>query len=194
MPALRDVDGTVATTDIQKAEIIQSYFSSTYSNSPAQPSNFECDPSWLCDVDFIFRNIPKTPNKKSIGCDGISPIMFKNAAVAISPVLCTLVNKIMRNTVIPSGWKHSVVAPVPKVPSPSLVSDLRPVGLACASEKHFEKHLYSILSSFILPLLCNVQFGFQPKRGTVDALGYFQYKVMQYWLFCTTVACVYFDL
>ena len=201
IPALRCEDGSMAVSDAEKAELLQSHLCSVFNNNncskltqPATPSNHECQLNWLCNVDFVQQLILSMPNNKSVGSDGIHPIMLKCASTIIAPAICTLINKVMRNTIVPNAWKHSTVTPIPKFSAPSAPSDYRGIGIQPMSNKFFEKHLYNILFEFISPHLNIRQFGFQRRRGTVDALGFFQYEVCNFWLFCTTVACVYFDL
>ena len=74
---------------------------------------------------------------------------------------------------VPSGWKCSLVVPVPKT-SDALQNpnNYRPISLLSIISKVLEKHIYSLIVNHLTEhqLLSDAQWGFLPGRSTVSAL------------------------
>ena len=63
----------------------------------------------------------------------------------------------------------STIIPVPKMSSPKLPSDLRPVGLTSLVMKTLEMSVKSFILSAVEPMLESLQFAYRAGRGVEDA-------------------------
>ena len=73
------------------------------------------------------------------GSDGISRRMLLLCCPTILPFLCHIFNFALEHSVFPRDWKNAVIVPLPKIPSPVEISDLRPISKLCALSKVFER-------------------------------------------------------
>ena len=109
---------------------------------------------------------------KSTGPDGISPRMLKEAASAIYPSLCRLVNLSLTTCKVPSEWKKAHVLPLHKKKEKDILDNYRPVSLlSCVSkilERAVFKHVYNYFrDNFLISLY---QSGFTPGDSTINQL------------------------
>ncbi len=78
-------------------------------------------------------------------------------------------NMSLRVQHVPSVWKDAVVVPVPKLGSPKMLNDLRPVALTSVVMKIFERFVKDEILRSTESLLDPMQFAYRPKRGVEDA-------------------------
>ena len=82
----------------------------------------------LFTLNEVLLEINKINIYKSLGIDNISSRVLKDIW-QISPELLLDILKAMRQGIFPKAWKHGTVIPIPKVPNPQQVGDLRPITL-----------------------------------------------------------------
>ena len=95
------------------------------------------------------------------GPDGISTFMLKGVAHSISSSLSKLFNLSIAQGCFPQCWKLSSIVPIPKSKNHTECSVYRPISLLYIVSKLLEKHIYSLLSCYLLESnpLSNHQMG-----------------------------------
>ena len=113
-PAIRRDDGTLATSDKEKAELLNSYFASIGENQakklprptvPIQTLYTKVTPT-IASIDITQETVRKyivTLNpQKATGPDGISPKLLKLAGQSVTAPLTVIFNQSLRETSVPS--------------------------------------------------------------------------------------------
>ena len=181
IPTLSHGDATVQ-TDIGKANLLNSFFSSCYnlSHSPLVPSEYhnfqspqECPEEFLCNEEEVYRLLSTLDVTKANGPDEISARMLKHTATSITPLITNLFNLSLRTGHIPSEWKQSLVVPIPKSNNnKGSPTNYRPISLLSVLSKLLERHVHKILTEHLCTHhpLSNSQWGFSAGKSTVTAL------------------------
>lgn len=166
-----------ADSDAQKAELFNRFFFSVYSNpSPSPVPSDLPHPSSSClvGIEFtssdIYHALASLNPTKSMGPDGISPLVLKSCACALADPLYHLFNCSLRSSTIPQEWKLHRISPIFKSGDKSLVSNYRPISLLCIVSKLFEQIIYDKIIDFISPKLSLSQFGFLRGKSTNQQL------------------------
>ena len=172
---------TVAHTEIEKAELLNSFFASCFnqSHSPLDIADSHAIPrpgepcsSILCDEGLVCDLLASLDMSKSTGPDGVSAQMLKRTAACIAPSVTLLFNQSLREGIIPSDWKTSHVVPIPKVSQAKSPDHYRPVSLLSILSKVLERHVYTLVADHLDAIcpLSDCQWGFRAGRSTVSAL------------------------
>ena len=181
-----------ANSDLQKAELLNKFFSTCFNRShppltvpriePSSPPPH--DPSleeMCCTVSEVEQLLRGLEVSKACGPDKISPQMLKYTAASIAPSVTKLFNLSIRIGRIPDKWKESMITPIPKSShNSSDPGDYRPISLTCILCKLLEKHICDLMYEHLsnCQVLSGSQWGFRPGRSTVAAL----LSVTQKWL------------
>ena len=122
-------------------------------------------------------------NKYSSDFDGLKNFIIKKIQFAIVPTLTYLVNKCFENSVLPNCLKKAVIIPLYKKGDPKVAENYRPISLLPTIGKRIEKLVQKRMLNFLekFKLQNKNQFGFRPKKCTVEALVSFIESVRQYW-------------
>ena len=174
------LNGTVAHSDIDKANILNSFFCSCF-NTSHPPIQYQANPTVptsspveevLCSESEVCDMLAVLDVSKASGPDGISARMLKNTAPNIAPSLTKLFNLSIATGIIPSSWKKSSIVPIPKAHELSSPNNYRPVSLLPIISKILERHIYGVLLDHIRVTrpLSAFQWGFLEGRSTVTAL------------------------
>ena len=133
------------------------------------------------EADVIEYNRPFTPdeldkirckmkNNKAVGPDMIPNEMLKHEG--IKALLLSFVNTCFMNNVIPSVWRSSIIAPIPKSASkdPCVPLNYRGISLLSCLYKLYTSMLNLRLTSYCEnnDYLVDEQNGFRPKRSCQD--------------------------
>ncbi len=202
LPTLILSNGSAVLEDSEKATILSTEFSSNFnpagSPAPNLPNTEPLEADHLCTSDYILDWLMHLPFSMSVGLDSISARFLRGcAADLIIPLRC-LLNRCLLEGVFPDEWKMGRIVPIPKLASPTTVSDLRPVSVLPSLSKLPEKWLLSCIYPMLTP--ASNQFGFWPGRSTEDALAFAQISISQAMEYCVTrrkavkVAVVSFDI
>ena len=167
-----------ATTDKEKAELLNSFFSQCFNQSvqPLQPngtsSASHSDESILCTPEIVNDLLLEIDISKATGPDGISGRMLKGTAQSIAIPLCKLFNMSISTGTIPQEWRTSNIVPVHKSASKGLASNYRPISLLCIVSKLLERHMYSKMEDHLNSnnILSEAQWGFRPLHSAGSAL------------------------
>jgi len=176
------LDGSVASSESEKATMLNQFFSSCLKRSvpPLDSSDIDrlqvdsdqCPPELLCSEEEIMELLQTLDTSKASGLDDISTRMLKETASAIAPSLTTLFNYSVQNGVIPDEWKCSNIVPIPKSSHKALACNYRQISLLSTVSKILEKHIYNLVFAHVetsCPLSPS-QWGFLPGRSTGSAL------------------------
>ena len=132
----------VAETDIEKAEILNSFQSSVYSEedlgelpdaeTTAQTFN-------ICELRVTPQSVEDkllnlNPNK-SAGPDGLHPRILRELAGPLAIPVCNLMNKCFEQGKIPEEWKDSNVTCIFKKGDKTDPGNYKPVSLTCILSK-----------------------------------------------------------
>ena len=150
-------NGSLASSPLSKANMINTFFSSCLNTSVAPLSlhshlDFsieDCPNELLCEVKSIVDLLLKIPSDTSSGPDGISARMLLATAHSISLPLVMIFNCSVKSGYFPDVWKTSHVIPIPKQNSAySSPSSYRPISLLPLVSKVFERHIFNWLLNF----------------------------------------------
>ena len=198
-------NGISATTDLEKTEMLNEFFVSTFNHSippltvslPAgnlPPKNFPH--KLLCSVTETKHLLLALNIKKASGPDNIAASMLKEVAAEIAPSVTRLFNLSLVSGCLPLEWKRSHIVPIPKLDELSNASNYRPISLLCVISKLLEKHVYAIVLRHATShnLISSCQWGFLSRRSTGTAL----LKVTTDWMQTLdkqeSIMTVFFDL
>jgi hypothetical protein len=179
IPDLRLPDNVVASSSIEKAQALADQFDFVWDNlrgtdadstdldlPDQQNGELQC----FIDVGQTLFYLSDLKVAKSPGCDAIPPILYQRCSFALAAPVAILINRTIREGVVPLLWKKSVISPVPKRGDLSIPSNWRPVNMLNVIDKIAERHIHSILRHHIVDHLHPNQFGFLEHRSTEDAL------------------------
>ena len=174
-------NGTVATKDSEKANMLNQYFSECFSKAqpPLADSDYDrihvtgdCPLDFLCTENEVLCMLASLDTSKANGPDGISARMLKATAVSIVPSLTKILNLSIETGKFPELWKHSLVVPIPKANDHKSPSNYRPISLLSVISKLLERHIHLLVTRHLSDShpLANTQWGFQPGKSTTSAL------------------------
>ena len=137
----------------------------------------------LNDVDFSMAFNPVTSGEveeiinslranTSSGVDDIPTVVIKILGNVLSGPLVNLTNEHIRSGTFPEEFKFANLVPLHKNGGKANPNNHRPISLLPSISKIFERLLYNrlwVYFTYFNLFVCN-QFGFKPKKSTVDAL------------------------
>lgn len=181
LSSIKRSDGTLATDDTEKAQILKNFFEHTY------PSNEELDqrnrrapprlPDGLLqyvvhDIDVcpttILKHLKKLQSKKSETPDGIPSFVFKKLGISVCVPLSYIFRQSLDRSEVPDKFRTAIVCPVHKKGPKTEPTNKRPVSLTVVACKLLE----SIICKAIYEnadkqgLLTNAQYAYRPGRST----------------------------
>ena len=106
---------------------------------------------------------------KAVGPDRIGGRLLKNCADQLAYVFSLLFSWSLRDCVVPSLWKSSIISPVPKSRAPKELNDFRPVALTSIVMKCFERLVLRTIQTQTKHALDPLQFAYKANRSTDDA-------------------------
>ena len=173
---LRKNDGTMATDNMEKAEIFNKFFASVFTkeNEDSIPNlserTFEEELSdFKIYEEQTMELLMNLKPWKSMGPDKVHPYLLKRMATAFATPLTSIFRKSITEGRVPKDWKNACVIPIFKKGSKNLAQNYRPVSLtsiACKMmEKLIRRNIISHLNKF--DLICDQQYGFRNKRSCV---------------------------
>jgi len=180
---LQREDGSLATEDKEKAELLVNFFSSVMTKedksnldkmniSPGEKSQYE----FITEVTITeaeVRNKLKDLNpNKSPGPDKIYPKVLKELHNELAEPIAQLFNKSFNEGKIPKDWKQAEITSIFKKGNRSSTNNYRPVSLTCILCKVMESFVRDKIQSHMegLNLYCKCQHGFRQGRSCITQL------------------------
>lgn len=139
-----------------------------YKNSHFNEASFSFS---MVNSDLVLKAL-KDIKSNACGGDKITPTMINLCLPIILPHLTHIVNCCMERGYFPSCWKDAEILPIPKVQSPTIIQDLRPISLLNVLSKILEKIVFWQLDAYFSEnyILPKHQSGFRASYSTTTAL------------------------
>ena len=176
---LLKADGTKTKTDAEKAELLNMFFQSVFTEeNPGPLPHFEGYDytSTLENFDISVEEVKKLltglDNNKAPGPDSIRPLILSLAAEELALPITLLFRKSLQEGVLPQEWKMAYISPIFKKGSKSAVNNYRPVSLTCILCKLLEKLVRKHIMQHLVDndLISQHQHGFVPGRSCTTQL------------------------
>jgi hypothetical protein len=172
---IHNKDGHLVSSDKEKANIFNEYFSSVFSNSNnltnnSDNTNGQRNPE-LSQLDItendIIKYIDKMNKFKSPGPDNFVPQVIKEVKYAIVTNLRHIFQLSINNCEIPTDWKLSNVIPIPKKGNKLLPENYRPISLTSIICKILESIICEKINDFVESnnIITKNQHGFRRNRS-----------------------------
>ena len=106
--------------------------------------------------------------------------VLKKIANTVCVPLAIIINMSLENGIVPDSAKLAKVIPIYKAKAKDVFTNYRPISLLSCISKILERIVHKRLYSFIERhhILYESQYGFRPKRSTIDALSEFASGVL----------------
>ena len=177
IPCLKCDDGSLATTDEDKANALSNQYTKVFVQDNGILPNFDVNcnnsiNSFSCDTRILIRIIKKLKNNSAPGPDNITAFFLKNIVANIASPLCNMYNKCLQEGFVPDEWKLAHIIPIFKKGDIQLPSNYRPVSLTSVLSKILERIVREQMIRYLIDnnLLPKVQHGFLAKKSTVTNL------------------------
>ena len=135
------------------------------------------------NIDTLYTTLQSMRASNSTGSDGFSVFMAQRFFAGMGYALLDVVNSCLTTCEIPSGWKHALVTPIPKVGKASNndPAGTRPISILPAAMKIVEKVVQSQLVDYLesADLLSGAQHGYRRGYSTETALHVITDKILQ---------------
>ena len=179
IPDLQRKDGSKATTDEEKAELLNQQFTSVFTNEDmTNVPEFNPHPcnSFLDKINISENTVKKKFSKlrtdKSCGPDDVHPYLLNHLSETMATPLTIIFNRSLKSGIVPLIWKEGIVSALYKKGKKSLASNYRAITLTSVVCKILEKIIVEEIIKHLKSnnLEDNNQHGFTPKKSTVTNL------------------------
>ena len=171
-------DGSLTKDDLEKAEVLNDFFSSVFttedvSNIPVFNSNSDV---FIDNINVSVKDMEESLRSlnvnKSSGPDGLHPRVLKELATVLSYPLKLLFDKTITQGKLPSQWKIAEVRPIFKKGIKTSPGNYRPVSLTPIICKIFEGFIKDSIFKHLTQnnLLSDDQYGFCGGRSCTTQL------------------------
>ena len=175
---LKKDDDTLVTDNIDKADVLNNFFSSVFVKSDDfDEDRLENDiGSRLDDINITLEEVEKVLNglkpDKSPGPDNLHPKVLYESRKEICVPLFMIFNQSIQEGNIPNDWRKAIVVPIFKKGSKKEPSNYRPVSLTSVVCKLCESLIRKNVMNYMLQnhLFSDNQYGFRPGRSCVIQL------------------------
>lgn len=150
-----EYDGRNANNDNEAAQLFNEFFSTVFVHDDP---NFnidsflnECstndDPIEPITVEETLKELQSIDITKGVGLDGLHPILLKNCAHSLAPIICTLFNKSIETGCVPKVWKQMKIIPIHKSGKRTTIEQYRPIAIPPCIAKIQDKLMTNRLSA-----------------------------------------------
>ena len=183
-PLIDISNNNVLFSDFDKANMLNSYFSSIQQNDNGNlPEFYNLTKQKLDNIDINLEIIKIFVNRLKIthtfGTDGIPSSMLKLLSNELCRTLYIIFNSSLLSGNIPKIWKKSIITPIFKKGQPSNSNNYRPISITCVMcrvlERIISKQLIFYLKS--INLITKFQYGFISGKSTELQLT----KCLKFW-------------
>jgi len=199
---LRDMSGSLALSDVEKAKVLIDNFSLVYTIDNGNMPQFDSKvPENVYKSDVLFteavvhKALRKLPNKLSSTPDGFPAFFLKRVADSISAPLAELFSLSFVLGKLPRVWLTANVVPVYKKNDASDPLNYRPISLTCVCCKLMETIIRESVVSFLSDqkLISGHQHGFRARYSTSTQLLECQAEWVQYLIHSLGIDVIYLD-
>ena len=179
IPPLTKTDGSEATTSIDKAETLNNFFSSNFTEerlddilNDSESFLGEYLDSIIITEQMVQVKIQEMKPGKSPGPDGLHPVFLKNVADIISQPLLVLFQKSLIEGIVPSQWLKACITAIHKKGAKNLFENYRPISIISIVCKLMESIIRDKVLDHMVSnnLLSKKQHGFVPLRNSMTNL------------------------
>jgi hypothetical protein len=178
---LKRKDGSLATEDASKADVLNEFFSSVFThedvtNVPRLEEGSYSNGVFLSEVRVtpaaVQRKLSDLNPNKAQGPDEVPPRVLKEVCKELAEPLCCLFNKSLETGILPGDWKTAEVTALFKKGSKQDPGNYRPVSLTCIVCKVLESVVRDAVVNHFTEnnLYTDCQHGFRRKRSCVTQL------------------------
>ena len=174
-----DIETGKATTDNEKAEALNEFFSDAFteedtSNVPSFHTEDIRKPLEELKIieEKVNERLESLNPHKSPGPDGLHPRVLKELSNEISKPLAIIIQKSLDEHTLPQSWKDAHVSPIFKKGSKSSMTNYRPISLISVICKQLEGIIKDHLMEYTIEneILTDYQHGFVPGRSCATQL------------------------
>lgn len=169
-----DVNSGITNDDNSKANILNNYFASVFTNEPdgAIPQidsrtnqSMTLNIIEKCEVEKLLKDLDEN---KSPSPDGYHPRLLKELHAQLSSPLTDIFNTSIQERQIPYQWKQARVSAIHKKGDKKLASNYRPVSITSIVCRVLEKIIRNSIIEYLTKecLISKFQFGFIKGRST----------------------------
>jgi len=185
---LRDEGGTLRSTDLEMANILNEHFSAVFTDEvdgeiPEPILVHEGVPldHVECSNEEVLNRLKKLCPNKSPGPDGFLPKLLKESGEVVAPHLGEIFRSSMRTGEVPKGWREANVTPIFKKGDHGNPGNYRLISLTSVVVKLLEGIIADKIVDFLEEnnLLLGSQHGFRRHRSCLTNLIEFFHGVMQ---------------
>ena len=172
-------DGTTASTDKDKAEVLNNFFQSVFTCEPdddlPKPPTYNVKTE-LRDFEITAQEVNKLlkglKTNKSAGMDGIPAILLVEAAEELTEPVTSIFRKSLEEGHMPNDWRKASITPIFKKGNRSSPNNYRPVSLTSILCKVMETLVKKKILEHLTEndLICKEQHGFTPGRSCCTQL------------------------
>ena len=177
--AIKLLDGSIASSDFDKSEILNNHFANSTRADDGHLPNFtppffptEQFDSFNSSSFHIASILKKIKPSLAIGPDGLPAYFFKQLNASLALPFSLLFSKIFETSTIPSVWSSAVVTPIFKKGFASDPDNYRPISILCCGLKVLEACIKKDLMSYLTSneLITPTQHGFLTSHSTTTNL------------------------
>ena len=179
--ALQREDGSLATSDQEKADMLIKFFSSVLTvedmtNIPHIPPGENSNGEFVTKVNItepqVKEKLKNLDPNKSPGPDKIYPRILKELNEELAGPLAVLFNKSLREGKLPSEWKLAEITAIFKKGNRMSSNNYRPVSLTCILCKVMESFIRDVVQHHMehFNLYCKCQHGFRKGKSCTTQL------------------------
>ena len=179
IPTLKKQDGTSAVSAREKAEALNDFFCTTFtdedlSNLPNEERSYDGDvlDRFIILPKILLKKLQDLKAGKSPGPDGWHPVFLKNIADLIVEPLASLFQKSLDEGVLPSDWRMACITAIHKKEAKDICGNYRPVSITSIICKLMESVVRDQIVEHMSKnnIFSPKQHGFVPNRNCMTNL------------------------
>ncbi|CAM5138834.1 unnamed protein product, partial [Eretmochelys imbricata] len=175
---LMNEGGNLVTEDVEKANVLNAFFASVFTNKVSSQTAALGITTWGIDgqpsveIEVVRDYLEKLDVHKSMGLDELHPRVLKELAAVIAEPLAIIFENSWRMGEVPDDWKKANVVPIFKKGKKEDPGNYRPVNLTSVPGKIMEQVLKESILKHLheRKVIRNSQHGFTKGRSCLTNL------------------------